>query len=472
MKSSIILFILFTFGISFGSFAQDLPVYRAGTGYKAYQQGKDGTLLVSIETKGETVEACKLNAMKQVAFSVIFVGYEAQGEIPAASPLADMGAFEDKKAMFEEYLNGPDMRLHVIEAQVHPSIPVEKLSKKEYRGTFVVTVNFERMRKYLEDKKIIKAAAALGFKPSVAILPDKAWMDANNFVKNIDNQGVSTKVYDYKEAIKHPSIKITLDAFKAKFDNRFTIVPVQEVLEKIDLNQTVANQSNDAMMESVDAKIGNALSADLWIKVNLINDKDGIQNRASITLTGFDPYSMSDVINAKPIVLSSRDNEQKTTEAAFLGAADNIAPRILTYFTERVEDGMKGVTAFAISQNLKGDLTFDTKFSVDGKTMKLSSIIKNELGKREKKNKDGVSRREPGPITDATTLKFTSVYIPLFTEDEETGEKVKNNFDLLGQGIQDKLKKIGLECERVIRGLGDLTIRITGKKDNWTKVEE
>ena len=84
------------------------------------------------------------------------------------------------------------MLLHPLE--VLKVLKLIRLREKDFRVTFIISINVDELRKKLEFDKIIQSLALAadtgGIKPSIMIFPSDVWMKENKYYTEVDNQGV------------------------------------------------------------------------------------------------------------------------------------------------------------------------------------------------------------------------------------------------------------------------------------------
>lgn len=446
-------------------YSQTEPVYRTATNIEPFQQGTDGTLLLLVRTSGEDKNIIDENAKKIAIYNAIFVGYPEANGIPKAEPLAKSSLYDEKKVEFTKFIEDPSTPAkYGMKVTNHPSIPLSKVSKKLIEGPVIVSLNLKALRSDLEEKGYIKSTSQLGYKPAVTILPDEAWLVRKGYFTEVDNQGTIVKVWKYREAIIDSEFKIISDNFKSKYEKLFEIKSLSDALDNRSNQDLVNNQSADGIVQSVESKIASVLNADLFIKIDISNTQVNGMNRSTVTIKCTDTYILNDVINGQPTTKDSREDIQNTTKAAFLGAIDDVYPRIVDYFFERNDNGIQGVVNIEIAGSLAGEVDFETPVTINSEETTIKRAVKQVLAKQVQKDKQSMTRHELDGLSDKTRLAYKKVYLPIYFVDPDTDSKEKNSFNNLGKVIQDKLKTLGFTSDVISTGLGSVNVRITGKK--------
>jgi hypothetical protein len=476
-------FLLFIVFFANSIFAQkgNPEVYKNAKGREPYQQGLDGTILLTIKTQGESIDNCKENAKKQAVYVVIFQGYNTANNIPAAPSLTDLSTFNEKKAEFEDFFkDGGNYSQFTPRAELHPNIAASKIEKKLYEASVNVDVEIDKLRTYLEKAKLIKAAnvSSSGYKPNIVILPSDAWMKTHKYKTVKDNQGIPIDVFDYKNGILDGDMKNAIAAVKSKFEKNFKIVNLTEKWSEIALAEAKNNALPVAKRQSELDIYAKTLAADLWLKIDIEeNDLNrGLTKQLIFTLEAYDPFSGNNAFSGLPVKKeTTSDNKFDLTTDALNGAADAIRPKFTDYFSKRESEGVEGRVTCSIAESA-GDLSFNSLFTVNSQTKKLSQVIESVLAKNSKKTEDGVSRITPAGDQTETLLSYKDVFIPVtvmedeFDLDAEEGSKpnkvpTSNTFGKVGTKLQEGLlSKCNITCDVITTGLGKVEIVITGKK--------
>lgn len=463
MKKTLIVSLI-CISASFVVIAQQEPLYRTASNVEPYQQGNDGTILLKVPSSGVDKAELDVNAKKVAIYNAIFVGYPEANGIPKSEAMAKSSLYDQKKAEFDVFINDPATPAkYNMTVTNHPSIPISKVSRKLLEGPVIVSLNIRTLRRDLEDRGWVSSVAQLGYKPSVAIIPDESWLTKKNYFEAVENQGVATKIWKYREAIIDEEFKVISDNFKSKYEKFFEIKSIADVIDARNNQELLNNLSQDGIVQSPEAKLMTALSADLIIRIDITSSKVNGKNRSTVTLRCTDPFTNTDVINGSPVMKDSHEDAALTTKAAFLGASDDIYPRITDYFITRNSNGAQGVLSVEISGKLQGELDFESSLTVNNNETTLERVIKGVLNKGVVRDNQNSVRHEADGVSDKTRLSFKKVFIPIYIVDAESDVKEKNSFKNLGKSVQAKLKQCGLVSTVVSTGLGSVVIRITDR---------
>ncbi|NDV80446.1 hypothetical protein [Bacteroides sp. 51] len=122
--------------------------------------GKKGSVIVKIWTISSKPEVAADQAKKNAVHGIIFKGVPEKDRLPSKRPLMkDVNGYEENKAFFDEFLSngGAYMRFVTLTTNgVLDAGDLLKITKKEYKVGVQVTVNYDELRKYLEQSGVIK----------------------------------------------------------------------------------------------------------------------------------------------------------------------------------------------------------------------------------------------------------------------------------------------------------------------------
>lgn len=122
--------------------------------------GKKGSVVVKVWSVSKKPEVAAEQAKKNAVHGVIFKGVPEQDRLPSKQPLVkDANGYEANKAFFDEFFadGGAYMRFVTLTTNgVLGTGDLLKISKKDYKVGVQVTVNYDELRKYLEQNRVSK----------------------------------------------------------------------------------------------------------------------------------------------------------------------------------------------------------------------------------------------------------------------------------------------------------------------------
>jgi hypothetical protein len=123
-------------------------------------RGQGGTKQISIATragsKKDLLESAKRDALHALIFRGITLG---NGECPSSPIIPNSSEVDAKhKAFFDQFFSSPSMySQYVLSASLQAPPGAMKLSEGGYRATYVVTVNYDQLVKYLENQGVSRS---------------------------------------------------------------------------------------------------------------------------------------------------------------------------------------------------------------------------------------------------------------------------------------------------------------------------
>tara|TARA_B110000908_G_C10264537_1_gene462385 strand:+ start:3147 stop:4529 length:1383 start_codon:yes stop_codon:yes gene_type:complete len=415
-----------------------------------------GSVAINITNQGRDISTCTDKAKQQALYVVIFRGYGKSASGPASAPITEKSIYNQNADFFNSYLSSNSQGLSfVVSSKTNLKIPGSKISKKVIETTTTVTISKALLQKDLEDQNIIKGVADLGFKPEVLVVPGDAWMKKMGFMVTEDNQGMPVESYDYTAAVNDEFFNSLGLFVKAKFDDAFEMADFKSKLDAINAENQRNNSRADVwLQESTMDILARVVAAELWVKLDVVKASisGGMEMQFTITMSALDPLTQRTVINGLPQTIKTPgDNYMALLENTINAVSDEFRPRVLKYFTERQENGMKGKMEFRISDDL--EINFESDIEYEEEEDVVSAQIEYMMGSRAMK--DGV--KASGAQT--TTRLLYDVTIP--AQAEKRGVVSSNNMKKFGNLIRKDIKKMGYNCTVESLGLGKVVVMLT-----------
>jgi hypothetical protein len=459
--------VLLLLGVS--SFAQkegDVEPWNQTYTRQPYMQGRDGSILLEITNTGADITECTTKAKQQAVFAVLFTGYTEANNIPAAPAISptDIALYKEKQEFFKTFLSTPsEYGNFVPKAEPNPKKPASKIDKKTIEASIIVTVEVDRLRKAMADQGIIKTTSLFSFKPRIIVGPSNKWMDDNKYYKEIDNQGVIVRLYDFQRACKDSKIYNAMQTIASKIGGptgAFEVVSIDKSLEDVSLMEQINNAASKSKKSSSMDIFYSVLKADLWLELDLSSSSpdNGVSTKFVGTLSAVDPYALSVAIPGKPVEKTTVGSDLVAlTKDVIGGVMNDFTPKILEHFQAINNNGIQGRIVYTILDELDDD--FDTEVSIDDEDMTLAEAIE----KIQKKS----GHFPTAPKKDKSTSTSQEYNASIFFEyaDEDMGTKEKNSFERVGRKIVSKIKKLGYTATVTSPGMGRVDITITGKKE-------
>jgi hypothetical protein len=462
MNKKVIILNLFVI-INFFCYSQVPQPWEENFTSEPYKQGLVGQVIMSVKNTGSSIDECIIKAQKQAVYIILFNGYSEANNIPASTALCESGAYTANKDYFDAFFNsisGNTFKNYSPKAEIHPSKPVSKIDKKTIEANIIVTIDINNLRKDLEKQNIIKSLASFGFEPMVLVVPSDEWMEANNYITITDNQGKKVENRNYLQAIRDPKIGDAIAFVKSYYEKPNGPFNIADLNEKAsELNDEIQKANLDGSEESIMDIFSRVVKADIWVKVDLKENKieGGLKSQLTITLSYYDPYS-GITKNGSPIIKeSTNSNRAQLIKSTMQGALDELRTKIFDDFKTKESKGLTGSVIFKLKTS---DYNFNSEFTYKEEEIPLNEI----LDKVVKKKAVASTTKTDGPSTE-TMVKFKT-NIPLFyiEKDEGNESKEQNTFKLFGSKLRSEFKKLGFTTEVKEEGLGTVIVYFTGLK--------
>lgn len=456
MKSQLILFVFLSYSTILNS--QILtPAWEEEYQFEAVADQADGnTISIDITNKGVDIAECIQKAKTQALFTIIFKGYPKTNSASASAALADLSVYSQNSTFFKEYLPSTTGGLAFInKAQTNMSKAGSKLDKKTIQSTTTVYLMKGKLREDLEKQGYIKSVGSLsesiGFMPTILIVPSDKWMESKGFIKKVDTDLGTQRLFDYQSAIISSSMSIytSLENFlRNPLSKGFEVKSYNDIMTQIatakaeNIQKKVEESEFDVMARSANAQI--------WIKVDLVETKvsNGTETQFTLTLTGIDPLLARSVINGNPqTIITSGDNYMRLLETTVNTAIDNFIPEIINYFTTREKNGLEGEIEFRINEGS------ETNFATDLGDGTLAEYVDDFVGKN--------SSKYSSQGSSTTTIRSYKVSIPSKRTNARTGKIEVNDMEKYARLVLKDLTNSGLTGEIRRLGLGKVVVYLS-----------
>lgn len=120
--------------------------------------GQDGTKAIKVWGYGKTAEKAAFNAKKDAVAAVIFKGVPGGNGAAPTPPILGPDGYEKHEAFFDNFFNAGGMYLSFINITNDgaPSGTDRIKMNKGFKVAIYASVNFDSLRKYLEEQGIAK----------------------------------------------------------------------------------------------------------------------------------------------------------------------------------------------------------------------------------------------------------------------------------------------------------------------------
>lgn len=120
--------------------------------------GQDGTKAIKVWSYGKTAEIAAFNAKRDAVAAVIFKGVPGGNGAAPTPPILGIDGYEKNEIFFDEFFKGGGMYLSFVNLTNDgvPSGEDRIRMDKGFKVAIYASVNFDALRKYLEEKGLVR----------------------------------------------------------------------------------------------------------------------------------------------------------------------------------------------------------------------------------------------------------------------------------------------------------------------------
>lgn len=183
-------------------------------------------------------------------------------------------------------------------------------------------------------------------KPTIMIVPSDVWCSDNGYMMEFDNQGMVTKVPDYKKALQENSdlLLVISKINELMADRGFPLKNLESSLKSLE-----SQSAEDAMLTSkgggeinespIDA-LKKVAKADIWMQLTWTVNTSGPKKSITFNLQGLDAYTDKQIAGASGTGEPSFTSELPILlEEAVLSHLDNFNVQLQNHFNDMFENG-------------------------------------------------------------------------------------------------------------------------------------
>lgn len=287
-------------------------------------------------------------------------------------------------------------------------------------------------------------------KPTLMVVPSDAWCVQHGYVQHYDNQGIATKVPDYKKAFQeNTDLLLVISKINGLMAEReFPLINLETVLKGLQNSnaRNIVRTSRDtgaSINESPLDQIVKTAKADIIIQLTWTENKQGPKNSITYNLQGLDSYTFKQVATAAGTGNSSFSTELPILlEEAVLENMDDFTYTLQQHFEDMFDKGREVTLQILTWEDWSGDLD------------DLSFEIEDWL------DANCVEGRFSTTDVTSTYALFDQVRMPLF-DDNGRALAARNFFRDLSKKLSGSSYNIPNKLET--EGLGKVTLILGGK---------
>ncbi|MCB9240641.1 MAG: hypothetical protein H6608_05900 [Flavobacteriales bacterium] len=283
-------------------------------------------------------------------------------------------------------------------------------------------------------------------KPSIMVLPSKAWCNAHGYTIEIENQGIKVIESDFASALLDKNLNAVITEIGSKFQREFgfELKLLSATLDKMRSDAAIelalSSKSGSAVSQSPLDKILSASKPDIVLELDYtVNSVGGVKNSVEFRLTAIDSYTSKQIGNANGVGEPSFETvHSKLLLEAVHVHVTNLANQMQTHFDDQLLNGREIVVTIMIFD----DNDFDLDSDVD--TTTYEGLITNWF------RQNTVNQAFKVDAHSETRMPVSEVRIPMFNE---KGNPIDAN-DFV-KGLQSLLAlKSGVKVKKISVGLG------------------
>ena len=372
------LFSIIFFSIAFLSLSQNnvLPWDESYEFQALSDQADGGSVAIDITNRGADIDDCIRKAKSQALFTIIFKSIPKTNNASGSTSLTDMSNYKQNEDNYIKYLTSNTGGLaHINSFKTNLSKPGYKIDKKTIQSTTTVYILKTKLKEDLQQLGYVisaaKIAEQMGITPTILIVPSEMWMKQAGYAKSEMTDMGEVWSYDYQNAISDPKMVLfgSIEGFLKPTlqKNGFRILTLNDIMTQLTKANFENKNRKDKTQEDPLDILARTAQADIWLKVNLVQEglSGGKELQYQLTLSGTDPLLMESKINGTPQTIKTAENNLlKLVETTVNASIDNLLPEITSFFVKIDKEGLSGKVEFLISEKLA--LTFDDDLTIDG----------------------------------------------------------------------------------------------------------
>ncbi len=203
------------------------------------------------------------------------------------------------------------------------------------------------------------------------VIPADPWMNTAGFVKQVDNQGKTDRIFDYESAFAtNAEIGNVITKINGMMiDRGFPLKSMDQELKSLKTDAaedeaTTSSTSQASMASSTLDKLKMKTRCDIIIKMGYVVNRTGPQKSVTFTLEGLDSYTNKSIATSTGTGSPSFSAEVSVLlEEAVLAHIDNFNAQLQKHFDDMFENGREVSVRIKVWDNSETNLEteFDSK---------------------------------------------------------------------------------------------------------------
>ena len=354
--------------------------------------GTESSYLIQVTSYVPDLKLALQQAKKNAIHAVLFKGITGNNlGCSTKDPLIRDSNYDSNFMYFEDFFYNT---LQYNKYATAPSGSAESSEtykikgKKNFRVTFIISVNADEIRKKLEFDKIIQplgfAKNLGGNKPTIMIFPSDIWMQENNYYTTVDNQGVKQFVPDYNSALRDDKLNIAIRTLDGMVGERgYPTVRLEEEMKSISqssaIGDVISGRNGGLKESSLLEDLLSTAKADIIWKVTWTKETNGIQSWIEYGIEALDAYTNKAFAvedGSGPRVMSAGEGD--LIRQAVSDKMDAFLSEHQTYFNNITEQGREIQLEFNRFDSFEYFFNDDVEFK--GREMEFGQLIRGFVG--------------------------------------------------------------------------------------------
>ncbi len=308
---------------------------------------------------------------------------------------------------------------------------------------------------------ITSAVFAQAKKPTLMVVPSDAWCIQNGYVLEFDDQGIPTRIPDYKRAFQeNTDLLLVISKINGLMAERdFPLKNMESVVRSLSSYAAEdamrsSKSSGAEVAESPVDQLKSIAKADIIMQLTWNVNQTGPKKSVTFNLQGLDSYSNKQVATAAGTGAPSFSTELPVLlEEAVLSHIDNFSSSLQDHFDDLFENGREVTIRIKRWDDWEHDLESEYGPNED----ELGLLIEDWLA-------DNTVQGRFSTI-DATEnmMIFEQVRIPLYTERNGRQRAVDTRSFIRGLSNYLEDAPFNIENKVTTRGLGEATLFLGSK---------
>lgn len=305
------------------------------------------------------------------------------------------------------------------------------------------------------------AAAQPAKKPVIMVVPSDAWCIRNGYYSEMDIEGMTEKVIDYRKALQsNQDIRVLISKMGDIMAREgYPMKSLEQELKRIEQDNAYVSlvsskESGSTITETEFDILSRTARPDIILDLDFQKTRRGENTQVSFNLQAIDAWSRMIISGNTGVGSNSSAHITTLLEEAVLSFKDNFLRGLDDYFLDIEENGR--IIEIVLRTFASSAVDFETEMEYNGQIAELADIIEVWF------EDNCVEGRYDLTTRTANQLYFEQVRMPL-TGTSLSGKQRAMDAGRFSNGLVQLLRDYGITCKKDVRGQGKVTL-ILGEK--------